>query len=483
MQGLKKNRILYSVSLFFAACLFFAVSNSVTGWFLFLPVFLLVDEFEFKSVWLIGGFYGVFSYFFYATWLFTFSKIAMAGVAVLYFFYWAILFILLKIIRFSFSAIRIILEVLLILCFEIIKSSGFAGFSYGVSGYTQFKNLYLIQISDIFSVYAVSFVLIFCSALSAELFGTDIKNRIKKNKYWIVSFITLLAIFYCYGIVKIQIYKKIENNSEKITVAAVQNNSDPWKPGFDSYRKTVNQLICLTEKALDECNAVDFVVWPETAVVPSILKHYAGKDEKRRELVNLVLNYINSKKQVFLIGNFNSVDNDAYNSAFVFVPGKNVLPPQPYHYEKQHLVPFTEYFPYKKAFPWLYNLLLNGDTHLWTPGIDSVVFDVDGFKFSAPICFEDNFPEVSRKFVKNGAVALFSMSNDAWSKSKRCQEQHLKMGVFRSVENHVPSVRCTVSGESCIINSYGKIEARLKPFEENVLIGKISKLAMQKKIL
>lgn len=123
-------------------------------------------------------------------------------------------------------------------------------------------------------------------------------------------------------------------------------------------------------------------------------------------------------------------------------------------------------------------MLLNGDTHLWTPGTESVVFDVNDFSFSTPVCFEDNFSSLCRKFVKNGAKAFVSLSNDAWSKSEKCQIQHLKMAVFRSVENHVPSVRCSVSGETCIINSYGKIENRIKSFEKSVLIGNVSKLAM-----
>lgn len=478
MLNFIKSRNLYIAFLFVTACLFFGLSNCFTGWFLFLPVFLIIDEFRLRFVWIAGGLYGIFSYFFYATWLYTFSKIAMAGVSVLYFFYWAILFVLLKIIRCYFSKIQLILEIVLILCFEIIKASGFIGFSYGVCGYTQYQNLYLIQISDILSVYSVSFILIFCSALSAECFGKEWRKKIQKNKWWIIIFFALIIIYYVYGFIKIEYCKKIENKSEKLTVAAIQNNSDPWKSGFNNYKKTVNRLMILTDKALNECDSVDFVVWPETAVVPSILKHYEGNDERRRELVNSILNYIDSKKQVFLIGNFNSVGNKDYNSAFVFIPKKNVLPPKPYHYEKQHLVPFTEYFPYKNTFPWIYELLLKGDTHLWEPGKDSVVFDVNGFKFSAPICFEDNFAGLNRTFVKKGASAFFSLSNDAWSKSKKCQIQHLKMGVFRSVENHIPSVRCTVSGETCIINSYGRIEARLNPFEENILIGKISKLAM-----
>ena len=237
MLNFIKSRNLYIAFLFVTACLFFGLSNCFTGWFLFLPVFLIIDEIRLRFVWIAGGLYGIFSYFFYATWLYTFSKIAMAGVSVLYFFYWAILFVLLKIIRCYFSKIQLILEIVLILCFEIIKASGFIGFSYGVCGYTQYQNLYLIQISDILSVYSVSFILIFCSALSAECFGKEWRKKIQKNKWWIIIFFALIIVYYVYGFIKIEYCKKIENKSEKLTVAAIQNNSDPWKSGFNNYKK------------------------------------------------------------------------------------------------------------------------------------------------------------------------------------------------------------------------------------------------------
>lgn len=95
------------------------------------------------------------------------------------------------------------------------------------------------------------------------------------------------------------------------------------------------------------------------------------------------------------------------------------------------------------------------------------------FNFSSPICFEDTFGSDLKKFYKKGARAFVNLSNDAWSKSKRCQVQHLKMAVFRSVENHVPSVRSSASGETCIISSTGKIVARSESFRKNYVTGEI----------
>ena len=170
------------------------------------------------------------------------------------------------------------------------------------------------------------------------------------------------------------------------------------------------------------------------------------------------------------MGDYDVID---YNSVLLFRPGQNVIPPNPEIYAKMKLVPFTEFFPFEKIFPKLYELLLNGDTHMWEPGKIPVVFDVDGLKFGTPICFEDTFGFVARRFVNAGANALVNISNDAWSKSLACQYQHLSMAVFRCVENRVPAVRATTTGQTSVINPNGKIVAMAEPFVETYLVGDV----------
>ena len=65
-----------------------------------------------------------------------------------------------------------------------------------------------------------------------------------------------------------------------------------------------------------------------------------------------------------------------------------------------HLVPFTEYFPFKKQLPEIYALLQSFDAYLWEPGDRRVVFRHPMFSFSTPICFEDVFPNDVRLFVR-----------------------------------------------------------------------------------
>lgn len=469
------------------------------GFLIYFPVLFLVKNSTFKDVWLWGGFYGAFSYGFYAFWLKNFHPWALRIVCFEYFFVLAAVFLILKFIEFLFEKNFWIIQCVFLCAYEYLKTLGFCGFSYGVSAYTQWKNLYFIQTTQFFGVFGLNFLLIF---LSAFLFGVILdfqsreenlfgENNAQKIKIYLKSFFkiteksaeqTILAagvliwiffmIFsYAFGIFTISRKKNYENSA---TVVAVQNNEDPWKNGIAEYSKNINSLIKLTREALNFPEKIDFVVWPETAVVPSILKHYSNNnDEKRRVAINSLLNFIEETDSVFAIGNSHEIKNERYNSVFVFEPKKNVVPPNPEIYSKIHLVPFTEYFPRKEKFPKFYEKLLNGDSNMWEKGSDYKVFDYKGLKFSTPICFEDTFGNDCRKFVKNGARCFMNLSNDAWSKSLVCQKQHLATAVFRCAENKIPAVRSSASGETCVINENGKIIAYAPPFCESYAIGKI----------
>jgi apolipoprotein N-acyltransferase len=47
------------------------------------------------------------------------------------------------------------------------------------------------------------------------------------------------------------------------------------------------------------------------------------------------------------------------------------------------------------------------------------------------------------------------------------------MAVFRCVENKIPAVRSTSSGQTCIINQYGTIEEMCAPFCSSYLVGNV----------
>ena len=237
-------------------------------------------------------------------------------------------------------------------------------------------------------------------------------------------------------------------------------------------------------------NKISLVVWPETAVIPSIRKNLGeGAGQERKILVTELLGFIKNQNASFLIGNFDKDGDKDYNAAFFFENYEKNAPCEKLpaevtasdffstakFYRKIHLVPFSECLPFGIKFPQYSAYAEKKNNMLWEKGTERTVFclKVSGLKFASPICFEDTFGLDCRRFYKAGARAFISIGNDAWSKSRRCQRQHLKMAVFRSVENHVPTARCFSSGETCIISSTGKIVKRAGAFEETYLTGEI----------
>jgi apolipoprotein N-acyltransferase len=157
-----------------------------------------------------------------------------------------------------------------------------------------------------------------------------------------------------------------------------------------------------------------------------------------------------------------------YNASLLFVGGRAVQ-----RYRKVHLVPFTESFPFEKSLPGIYAWLKSADTHFWEQGTEYTVFKAAGAAFSTPICFEDTFGELCRRFVNRGAEVLVNMTNDAWSFSVPGAVQHMSMAVFRAVENRRSVVRSTNAGITCVIDPNGRITARLAPFTEAALVADV----------
>ena len=154
-----------SVFFLFAASILFGISNSVTAWFCFVPVLFLVHSVRPKTVWLWGALYGCLSYLFYVTWLFTYSASALFGVCFVYAVYCALLFLALKGAEQFCGKAAPFVQLAVLVLYEYLKTVGFLGFSYGINGYTQYKNIYFIQTADFFGVFGVTALLDFSSVV------------------------------------------------------------------------------------------------------------------------------------------------------------------------------------------------------------------------------------------------------------------------------------------------------------------------------
>ncbi|MDR2313837.1 MAG: apolipoprotein N-acyltransferase [Spirochaetaceae bacterium] len=452
------------------------------AWVAYAPVFWVIRRVGTGPLVLLGAFYGYLSYFFFAPWLGAFHPLGGIFACSLQLFYMALLFPLLKWALILYPRRGYLLQWLMWLSYEYLRTKGFLGFPYGITGYTQWQILPLIQIASITGVWGVSALVLFPSAYLAGVLegpeGAAGESLARKNaagaarrgfRREIVPALAwgaALAGTLIFGLVSPADYAA----APAAHVALIQQNADPWKadtPGQS--RRILAALTGLSRNALAAEPGTDLVVWPETAFVPRIFWHLNYRDEAESyELVKELLDFLAPQGVPFLIGNDDGRleatpqgrwDRVDYNGALLF-RGAEISGV----YRKMHLVPFAEYFPYERIFPRLYRALAGTGTQFWTPGREAVVFDTGKIRFSSPICFEDTFGYISRDFTRNGAELIVNLSNDGWAESLSCQMQHLSMAVFRAVENRRSLVRSTTTGQTCAIDPSGRILAMAEPF-------------------
>ena len=156
------------------------------------------------------------------------------------------------------------------------------------------------------------------------------------------------------------------------------------------------------------------------------------------------------------------------------------------HYAKIHLVPFSEYVPFKYSWSALHDILrrfIPPAMPQLAPGESFERFEVGRglrtWQLITPVCFEGTDAGLCRALVasepKDGLV-MANLSNDGWFvyrlgdgpyKGTTEQYQHLAHYVFRAVESRLPVVRAVNTGISGAVNSAGRIESVLQlPMEK-----------------
>ena len=437
------------------------------GFVAFFPIFIIIHRSGWVRTLVFGLIYGFVSYAFFNFWLLKFHPLAIFIVPVIYAVYFLMLFPVLKLADTLFPDYGYLFQAVIWVAYEFLKTRGFLGYSYGVIGYSQYLFLPLARISAIFGVWGVSLLTVFPSCF----LGNALKKGFgrfsaffRKHRIEAYVFAGLFAAAIIFGVVS----KSDISDAKQWRVALIQHNVDPWKHGYEA---ALNLLVDLSEEAVKE--DPDIVIWSETAFVPAI--EYHSKYRRNREtfeLVERLLSFLEEQDVPYVLGNddgqlerIGAKGRVDYNAALLFEDGELKE-----RYWKTHLVPFTEYFPFERTFPGIYEWLRNADTHFWEKGTEHTVFEADGVSFSTPICFEDTFGYISREFVRNGTDVIVNLTNDSWSFSVASMMQHMAMSVFRSLENKRTVVRSTNGGITCIIDPNGKITARIGPFIEGYLV-------------
>ncbi len=478
-------RILVDLGLLVFSALLFALSFpsflSDAGWFplgfiCLVPMFVVAHRASWAAVPFYGIFFGYICYALFNYWLGKFHPLTLVVVPPIYAAYFLVVLPALKLADTLFPSYGFILQSTLWVCYEyFLKSQGFLAYSYGNLGYSQYPFLPFIQIADLVGVWGVSLLVVYPSAL----LGNALKDGVESLRLsWrrmiapAAAWVVVVAAVLVYG----GLSQVDTSSSRQWRVALVQQNVDPWRGGYRAYRQSLDVLLRQSRRAMQE--NPEIVIWSETSFVPAIQWHTRYRpDNETYGLVKELREFLSTQRVPFVVGNDDGElerveegreERVDYNASILFEKGEIVDT-----YRKLHLVPFTEDFPFQKTLPGIYQALKDADTHFWKKGTVATVFEADGVRFSTPICFEDTFGYLGRRFVAAGAQVLVNMTNDAWSFSVPCAMQHMTMSIFRAVENRRSVVRSTNGGMTNIIDPNGRILRSLPPFTEGYLLGTV----------
>jgi apolipoprotein N-acyltransferase len=396
----------------------------------------------------------------------------------------------------------------LIVGVERMQGLFLGGFFWRFLAHSQYQNITLIQIADIFGAGGLSFLIATVNGLLAELIIAAISCHAERSERSLLLAImmrffaslrmtSLLKIaLVCAVVVMTIVYGRWRIGQEDEFVeagplaASLQSNvPQSVKRTFESGDDLFDGLMQQSKVAAG--TGAELIVWPETMVQatlnPEVLRLLESShpwnvfDSELRE---------HSKNTAFVLvgayGGTPEVGEDLgirlgqrFNSAFLYKPNGDKAKEV---YSKIHLVPFGEVLPLRRSLAWFYELLMkikfipyNFDYSL-DYGTEYTIFEMTGeretpvYKFGVMICYEDTVPAIARRFAldEQGAKRLdwlINISNDGWFVRFKKDEvlpstelpQHATVCVFRAVENRLAILRSVNTGVSCLIDSLGRI--------------------------
>ncbi len=239
-----------------------------------------------------------------------------------------------------------------------------------------------------------------------------------------------------------------------ILVRMVQPNvpqKERWKSEYKN--EQIERLLALS--VLNKKPA-SLIIWPEAAY-PSIwpvseeqfTSLARGALPENSQLLSGMLRFDQEKK--------------LYNSALLFnengqLTGKT---------DKQKLVPFGEYIPFRNNFIFQ-NLKLFGNKIDISVGPNSgLLYTKDNIKLRVLICYEIIFSNFVS--AQGRPDIIINLTNDAWFGDTIGPYQHLSQARIRAIEEGLPLVRVANTGVSAAFNYQGMLLGKMDLMERGVL--------------
>jgi apolipoprotein N-acyltransferase len=141
-------------------------------------------------------------------------------------------------------------------------------------------------------------------------------------------------------------------------------------------------------------------------------------------------------------------------------------------YEKQHLVPFGEYVPWRDQLDFISELQqvpVDFDA-----GDRTTVFNARGRPVGTVICFESAFAPLMRASARKGAEAVIVSTNNRSYHRSPNSAQHVALSQMSAATIGRPVLHAAISGITAVIDADGDIRTTTGLFDSEVVTGRIT---------
>jgi apolipoprotein N-acyltransferase len=337
---------------------------------------------------------------------------------------------------------------------DILRCETPLAHSWGALAYTQWRDVALLQTVSVVGQHGLTFVCVWFAA-SLALWLRAAQAGQSSAILWRAPLLVMIAL-HLWGMARIG--RVAGRNGEKpqtLRVLLVQTTTGNGRTSF-------LQAHDMTFRAARQ-EQFDLIVWPETAFQVrrrKVLANAASTDlfEIGRDVEGLEVRQLDELARLtrtpILTGADISIEGGARsNQALVFEGAGRVA-----SRVKNHLVPFGERAPWSETLTFLRALAPTPEMEAGS-GTEPIVLRnrvLDDVAIGTLICFESCFQQPSRGLRRNGARALFVLTNDDLFRGSEAPWQHAAMSAVRAVENGVPVAQSANGGYTFAVDRWGR---------------------------
>jgi apolipoprotein N-acyltransferase len=341
------------------------------------------------------------------------------------------------------------------------------GFPWALLGYSQVTTLPIAQLASVVGVYGLSALLVLVSTAAAYVLIDRTQMR------WRIAALTVavVAVIGIWGELRIR-SSSLLSRGTPIRVAVLQGNieqDEKWNPA--NREAITRRYLSMTREALAQ--GATFIMWPESATPLPFEQDILGGSAIRRLAVESKATLLIGSDQVEAIrapASGEKAQERAYNAAFLVKPDGTVGAV----YRKMHLVPFGEYVPLQSVLYFIGPIIgAVADFPAFTPGQTPVLLPVGDHIASTAICYEVIYPDLIRRFVRDGSELLTTITNDAWYGRSSAAYQHWEQASMRAIEEGRYLARAANTGISGFVDPYGRVISKTPLFEQATVVRDI----------